>query len=75
MAFTVYVLKSIANSKRYVGCTGKNVKERLSEHNAGKTFSTKDNRPYKLIYFEQGIVRVVLLPERSFSSLVKAELF
>lgn len=49
--FYVYVLESINEGKRYIGYTS-NLKRRLEEHNQGKTFSTKFNKPFKLIYFE-----------------------
>lgn len=51
--FTVYVLKSLKNGKRYVGYTGKTALERLREHNSGSTPFTKHNGPYILVYAEQ----------------------
>ncbi|PIV42049.1 MAG: excinuclease ABC subunit C [Candidatus Nealsonbacteria bacterium CG_4_10_14_0_2_um_filter_40_15] len=46
-----YVLESFKDHKRYVGYTA-NLRERLKEHNAGKSFSTKPRLPFKLIYCE-----------------------
>lgn len=51
--FTVYFLKSIRNKKIYVGVTGKDVNERLSEHNNGSNKFTRSNKPFTLIYFEK----------------------
>ncbi|MFH1781175.1 MAG: GIY-YIG nuclease family protein [Patescibacteria group bacterium] len=49
--FFVYVLQSIKDGKRYVGCTN-NLKRRLQEHNSGLAESTRYRIPFKLIYFE-----------------------
>ncbi len=49
--FYVYILKSSADNKLYVGFTN-NLKRRVREHNEGKNFSTKHRRPFKLIYYE-----------------------
>jgi len=50
--FSVYVLTSLKNNKRYVGFTSKILELRLNEHNEGKNSYSRDNRPYKLIYSE-----------------------
>jgi putative endonuclease len=50
--FTVYVLQSFRDGKRYIGYTSDLVR-RLHEHAAGKTKSTKRRRPFELIYFEE----------------------
>ena len=52
MAF-VYVLKSKQNGKRYIGCTSKDARVRLEEHNSGNTRWTRKNRPFDLIYHEK----------------------
>ena len=52
MKYFVYVLKSELNGKTYTGHTS-NLNQRLKEHNAGKTKSTKPFIPYKLFYFEE----------------------
>ena len=49
--FTVYILKSNKDDKRYVGFTD-NLDRRLSEHNSGKVKSTKYRKPLELIYYE-----------------------
>lgn len=35
MAFTVYVLRSLRNGRRYTGFTSRSMEERLAEHNRG----------------------------------------
>ena len=50
--FYVYVLRSLKNSKRYVGYTSKLPSEKLAEHNGGATRWTRHNRPFVLLYHE-----------------------
>ncbi len=47
----VYVLKSLKDDNLYIGLTS-DLKNRLKEHNDGKTKSTKSRTPFKLIYYE-----------------------
>ena len=49
--FHVYVLRSQVTGRFYVGCT-RDVKRRLTEHNAGRSKSTKAFRPFALVYQE-----------------------
>ena len=49
--YYTYILFSNKLKKRYIGSSA-NLKQRLEEHNSGKsTFSSK-GRPWKLIYYE-----------------------
>lgn len=48
--YYVYVLQGI-NNKLYKGST-EDLKKRFSDHNSGKVKSTKNARPWKLIYYE-----------------------
>ncbi|EKD78348.1 MAG: hypothetical protein ACD_41C00365G0017 [uncultured bacterium] len=50
--YYVYCLKSIKDSKYYVGQT-QDVQKRISEHNAGLVSSTKRRIPFELVGFEQ----------------------
>jgi len=50
--FSVYVIESSRNGKRYVGFTSKSAEERLVEHNRGCNKWTRENRPFRLIYKE-----------------------
>lgn len=46
----VYILKSLKNSRYYVGSTD-NVGRRLKEHNSGLVHSTKTTKPFELLAF------------------------
>ena len=50
--YTVYILFSEKDNKRYIGSTS-NLNRRLNEHNLGLVKSTKNRRPFKLIYTEE----------------------
>jgi len=52
MAYFVYILLSQKDKHLYVGCT-KDVTKRLLRHNTGHVFSTKNRRPFSLIYSER----------------------
>lgn len=47
----VYLLQSETNGNLYVGYTT-NIKRRILEHNKGLNFSTKNAKPWNLIFFE-----------------------
>lgn len=49
--FYTYCLQSLKNNELYIGFT-KDLKKRLSEHNQGLNFSTKQYKPWKVIYYE-----------------------
>jgi putative endonuclease len=52
--FYTYVLKSKKDDKLYVGfCL--DLKRRLLEHNKGLVVSTKNRRPFILVYYEAGL--------------------
>ena len=48
----VYFIESLKNGKVYVGQTGKLPELRLKEHNTSSNQWTKNNKPFKLIYYE-----------------------
>ena len=50
--FYVYILLSQKDKKRYIGFTD-NLDRRLNEHNSGLVKSTKNRRPFVLIYKEE----------------------
>ncbi|MFA6253319.1 MAG: GIY-YIG nuclease family protein [Patescibacteria group bacterium] len=51
LLFYTYVLKSKKDNKLYVGYTD-NLNKRIQKHNDGKVESTKNRRPFTLLYFE-----------------------
>ncbi len=52
MEYFVYVLESEIDGRLYKGQTS-DIEKRLTEHNSGKTKSTKGYKPWKLVYFER----------------------
>ena len=50
--WNVYVLKSLKDSGYYIGCTS-DLSKRLKEHNCGYNISTKNRRPFKLVFYEK----------------------
>ena len=48
----VYVLKSEKDGKLYIGCTS-DIQNRIEYHDAGKVFSTRNRRPFVLIFKEE----------------------
>ncbi len=51
MFYYIYILKSDKDDNFYVGYTN-DLKQRLALHNDGKIQSTKNRRPFNLVYFE-----------------------
>jgi putative endonuclease len=48
----VYILRSLADGRHYVGMTSMAIEERLARHNAGRVKSTKGRCPFELLYVE-----------------------
>jgi putative endonuclease len=46
-----YVIQSEIDNKWYTGSTG-DLRKRFKQHQSGLTVSTKNRRPWKLIYYE-----------------------
>jgi len=51
MMYYVYILHSKSLNKSYVGSTS-DLKNRLKIHNLGKVRSTKNGKPWQLVYYE-----------------------
>ena len=49
--YYVYLIQSKKDQKFYIGCTS-DLKNRLSQHNAGSVEATKYRKPFGLIYYE-----------------------
>ncbi len=50
--YSVYVLRSLRNGKRYVGYTGQQVQTRLRQHNNGQNRWAAQNGPFELLHTE-----------------------
>ena len=64
--FTVYVLKSLRNDKRYIGYTSKNVFARLYEHNHGTNKFTRQNGPFELYRQEMYSIKTEAIKREKF---------
>lgn len=53
----IYVLQSKTSGRFYTGCT-EDLRKRFGLHNKGKSFHTKKERPWRLIYYEACLDRV-----------------
>ena len=51
--YTIYVLISQKDEKRYIGVTSKDANTRTREHNSNKSKFTRGYQPWKLVYTEQ----------------------
>jgi putative endonuclease len=68
MEYFVYILESEIDGRLYKGQTS-DIENRLTEHNSGKTKSTKGYKPWKLVYFERYETRdEALLREKYFKT-------
>ncbi|MFA6007938.1 MAG: GIY-YIG nuclease family protein [Candidatus Shapirobacteria bacterium] len=50
--YYVYILKSIKTREFYKGITN-DLNRRLLEHNSGKNMSTRNKKPWKMVYYEE----------------------
>ena len=50
--FYTYILQSEKTEKYYIGFT-KDIHERISRHNNGRSKATKSGIPWRLVYFEE----------------------
>ncbi|OIO50112.1 excinuclease ABC subunit C [bacterium (Candidatus Gribaldobacteria) CG_4_10_14_0_2_um_filter_41_16] len=49
--YYTYIIKSLRDNHIYAGHTN-NLKKRFNQHNQGLIASTKNRRPFKLLYYE-----------------------
>jgi putative endonuclease len=49
--YYVYIIKSKKNSRLYTGYSS-DLKQRVAEHNSGKSTYTRNLRPWVLVYYE-----------------------
>ena len=65
MACFVYVLRNLATSRLYTGCASDPV-QRLGQHNAGVTKSTRNRGPWELAYQEEFASRAEAMARERF---------
>jgi putative endonuclease len=63
--FFVYVLRSVRNGQRYVGFC-QDLVQRLGQHNAGITKSTKNRGPWELVHREMFPTRALAMRRERF---------
>jgi putative endonuclease len=66
MVYSVYILFSTLLNRYYIGHTH-NLLQRVEQHNAGRTPSTKPGRPWNLVYHE-------IYPDKSSASRRELEI-
>lgn len=54
--YYVYLLESSVDNNFYTGSTS-DLKKRLKEHNQGKNLSTKNRKPFKLVFYEAYLLK------------------
>ena len=64
--YFIYFAKSLRNNKVYCGFTSKNPKERVYEHNKSTNKWSSQNKPLKLIYYENYVCKDDALLRESF---------
>ncbi len=64
--YSVYILLSQRNGKKYVGYTEKQPEQRLFEHNHGSNTWTGQNGPFNLIYSENFISRHAAIKQEAY---------
>ena len=63
--FYVYVLRSSRDGKLYIGLTD-DLDRRVQEHNRGKSRSTRNRRPFTLVYYEEFTTRLAAAKRERF---------
>ena len=75
MAYFVYILQSLKDSKYYIGSSA-NVEERLDYHNSRRQRSTKNRVPFILVHTESFITKEeALIREKQIKSYKGGEAF
>ena len=74
MAHHVYILYSIIKNRFYVGSTS-DVEERLKRHNAGATTSTKNGRPWKVVFTKEFDSKTEALKYENYIKRMKSRKF
>lgn len=64
--YFVYILQSLKNNKTYIGFTSRSVGKRLLEHNLGANIWSRQNRPFKLKYYESFLCKADALSREKF---------
>ena len=74
MPHYVYILYSELANRYYIGSTS-NPEERIHRHNAGATISTKNGRPWKIVYTEIWTTKLEALKREVYLKKMKSRSF
>ncbi len=72
--YYAYVLQSMKDMNFYTGYT-KDLKLRFEQHNKGLVDSTKERRPFKLIYYEASINKEDALKREKYLKTYHGKMF
>jgi len=72
--YYVYILYSEIANHYYIGSTS-NTEKRIHRHNAGSTTSTKQGRPWKIVYSETCITKTEALKRELYLKRMKSRVF
>jgi len=72
--YYTYVLQSMKDMNFYTGYT-KDLKLRFEQHNKGLVDSTKERRPFKLIYYEASINKEDALKREKYLKTYHGKMF
>lgn len=70
--YNVYVLISLKDYKFYIGFS-ENLEQRVKDHNFGSNKSTKNRRPFKLIYSEAHLSKIDALKRERYFKTAKGK--
>ena len=72
--FVVYILQSQVNGAYYIGQTN-DINDRLRRHNNGESQSTKQKRPWKVVYVEVVDSKSVAMKRESYLKRQKSRVY
>ncbi len=70
--YFVYVLQSLKDNEFYIDFS-EDVLQRVEEHNSGKNISTKNRRPFKLLYYEAHLSKLGALKRERYFKTAKGK--
>jgi putative endonuclease len=73
MPYFIYVLRSELTGSSYVGHTA-DLEKRLVEHNNNKSLSTREKKPWRLVYKEEFTTRSEAASREKYFKSVKGRL-
>ncbi len=72
--YYMYVLQSLKDMNFYTGFT-KDLKQRIEQHKKGHVESTKNRRPFKLVYYEACLSKEDAIRREKYLKLYHGKMF